>query len=121
MNECDGLLQCLEGLIRNAERQGRIGVLVEALVLSAMAHERLGESLAALLGRAAAGEAHAHYAARIRESIGLPQMGRSVQTGGPHAASMKRLANERWRFSGTSKQGDRTSKSPMVFFWSWIL
>ena len=111
-NVCDGLPQRLEGLIGSAERQGRIGTLIEALVLSALAHERLGESgkaeeildralsagesagyvrvfvdegepLAALLGRAAAGGAHAHYAARLLEAIGLPRTDRSSQVSGP--------------------------------------
>jgi LuxR family maltose regulon positive regulatory protein len=111
-SECDGLPQYLEGLIRNAERQGRIGTLVEALVLSALAYERIGdsgeaekildralstgepagyirvfadegESLAALLGRAATGGAHANYAAKLLEAIGLPRMGRSAQAGRP--------------------------------------
>ncbi|MGA2478118.1 MAG: LuxR C-terminal-related transcriptional regulator [Spirochaetia bacterium] len=110
-DECDGLPQHLEAFMRNAERQGRIGILIEALVLSALAHERLGESdeaektldrafslgepagyirtfadegepLAALAGRVTAGGVHAQLVARVLDAIGLPGMEKPARAGG---------------------------------------
>jgi LuxR family maltose regulon positive regulatory protein len=113
--DCDGLPMNLEALLRSAERQGRIGTLVEALVLLALAHERLGESgeaektlsralslaepagyirvfadegkpLAALMERAAVSGTYAQYVMRLLEAMGIPSTRKPDRAGGPVTA-----------------------------------
>jgi len=113
--QCDGIPASLECLMRNAERQGRVGTLIEALVLSALVHERLadpatadeelgralsraepegyvrtfideGAPLAALLGRAAASGARAPYATRLLEAMGIHGTEKPARAVGPVTA-----------------------------------
>jgi LuxR family maltose regulon positive regulatory protein len=111
MGECHGLPACLDELIRNAEHQGRSAAVVEALILKALALDRLGESddaertldralsqaepagymrtfvdegapMAALLRRIATGGVHGDYASRLIDARAFPFPTRSVESAG---------------------------------------
>jgi LuxR family transcriptional regulator, maltose regulon positive regulatory protein len=115
IGECEGLPERLDAVIVNAERQGRMRTVIEALALKSAAQERLGDregadaalerslDLAEPAGyvrlfadegrrleppmqRAASGRAHSRYASRLLAAMGSPAGTTSAAESGPVAA-----------------------------------
>jgi len=80
--DCRELPRYLDGLIRNAERQGRTAVVIEGIILKAMALDRCGSTAEAL--------------ASLERAVSLAEPARFIRLfsdeGPPMAALLKRLA-----------------------------